>query len=358
MGTLPRVPSLFHLMREKLAPDVIPFMATKATLVDLSHTLEDCILHNRLPSVIFTGFQESSHWRKETQRYLELANIASAVCIFAGGLPAFPDEQHIAVTLEAGDPLRQEWFLLVLTEWFCALLCGLDQQLPAEREAERRFETLLTFQPEAITQALAVLIPVVERYRPDRAAELVQAHTRFPPRPPSGPYITQIVSEIVSHLQRRYDQEHRLVMEIQALSAQQQVLETMIADLGAPVIPLLEGVILMPIIGNVDSRRAQLIMEHLLTGIAERMSDVAIIDITGMPIVDTAVANYLLQTIRATRLLGAQVIITGIRPSVAQAMINLGIDFSQIITRSTLREGIEAALGVLGYEIRRKGTAD
>lgn len=95
-------------------------------------------------------------------------------------------------------------------------------------------------------------------------------------------------------------------------------------------------------------------MEYLLTNIADRAADVVIIDITGVPIVDTAVANYLLQTIRAARLLGTHVIVTGIRAPIAQTLVNLGIDLGDIITRNTLREGIAAALAVLGYEIRPK----
>ncbi len=348
----PHVPSLFALMRDALAPDVTPFLASKATLVDLSHTLEDCIIRNRLPSVIFTGFQESSHWRAETQRYLELANIASAICIFAGGIPAVPGEQHIAVTLASDDPLRQEWFVLTLTEWFSAILCGLDQQQAVEREADRSFATLLTFQPEAIGKALDVLIPVVERYRPDRAAELIQARAQLPPRPPIGPYLTQMVNDIVAHMQRRYDRARELIAEVNVLNERQTALEATIAQLAAPVVPLLEGVILLPLIGSLDSRRAQQVMEQLLTGIAEKSADVAIIDITGVALVDTAVANYLLQAIRAARLLGAQVIVTGIHASVAQTMINLGIDLSSVITRNNLQDGINAALALRGLEIR------
>ncbi|WP_232218831.1 DICT sensory domain-containing protein [Chloroflexus sp. Y-396-1] len=352
IGENQRLPSLFNLIKNTLAPDVQPFMASKATLVDLSHTLEDCILRNQLPAVIFTGFQESSHWRKETQRYLELANIASTICIFAGGKPPVPEERHIAVTLSIDDPLRQEWFLLVLTEWFCAVLCGLDNQIPVENEADRSFATLLTFQPEVVSNVLDALIPVVERYRPDRAAELIHARTRFPPRAPMGPYLTQIVAEIVAHMQRRYDQQRQLVAEVQALAERQGTLEETIAQLGAPVVPLFEGVLLLPLIGSIDSRRSQYIMEHLLSGIAEYMADVVIIDITGVPMVDTAVANHLLQTIRAARLLGTQIIITGIRAAIAQTMISLGIDLGDVRSRGTLREGIITALEMLGMEIR------
>ncbi|GIV91986.1 DICT sensory domain-containing protein [Chloroflexus aurantiacus] len=346
------LPSLFSLIRSTLAPDVQPFLASKATLVDISHTLEDCIIRNQLPSVIFTGFQESSHWREETQRYLELANVASSICIFAGGIPPVPEERHIAVTLAPDDPLRQEWFLLVLTEWFCTVLCGLDNQVPVEREADRSFATLLTFQPEVVDAVLNRLIPVVERYRPDRAAELDHARTRFPPCNPRGPYLTQIVTEMVSHLQRRYDNQRQLADELKVLNERQFTLEETIAQLAAPVVPLFEGVLLMPLVGTIDSRRAQHVMEHLLSSIAEQMADVVIIDITGVPMVDTAVANYLLQTIRAARLLGAQVIITGIRAAIAQTMINLGIDLGDVRTRSTLREGIITALELSGMEIR------
>ncbi len=346
------VPSLFQLMLDTLTPDNPPFLASKATLVDLSHTLEDCIINYKLPSVIFTGFQESSHWRKETQRYLEMAQIASAICIFAGGQPSFPDEKHIAVNLAADDPLRQEWFVLVLTEWFCAILCGLDQQEPVESEADRQFATLLTFQPEAVTRALDVLIPTVQRYRPDRADALAAARIQFPPQPPRGPYFSQIVCTIVSHLQRRYNQQRQLAQELRQLYERQRALEEELSLLGSPVVPLLSGVILMPLIGSIDSRRAQQIMEHLLMGIAEYVADVAIIDITGVPVVDTAVASYLSQAVRAARLLGAQVVITGIRASVARTMVDLGIDLGQVITRNTLQEGIEAAWRWLGYELR------
>ncbi|WP_299643711.1 DICT sensory domain-containing protein [uncultured Chloroflexus sp.] len=349
-----RLPSLYRIIQEAIAPDVPPFTATKTTLVDLSHTLEDCVLRNKLPSVIFTGFQESSHWRKETQRYLELAHIASSICIFAGGTPPIPEEKHIAVTLEPSDPLRQEWFVLVLTEYFCAVLCGLDNQLAVDNEGDRTFETILTFQPEVVEKVIDILMTTVERYRPDRAAELRQARQNFPPRSPQGPYLTQIVGALMEHMQRRYNQQRQLLIELQQLNERQRTLEETIAQLGVPVIPLLKGVLLLPLIGSIDSQRAQRIMEQLLTGIAEQAADVAIIDITGVPIVDTAVTNYLLQAIRAARLLGAQIILTGIHASVAQTMVNLGIDLADVTTKNNLREGIEAALGVLGLEICRK----
>ncbi len=100
----------------------------------------------------------------------------------------------------------------------------------------------------------------------------------------------------------------------------------------------------MPLIGALDSRRTQQILETLLQGIATSQATVAIIDITGVPIVDTHVANALIQAARSVKLLGAQVMLSGIRPEVAQTLVGLGIDLSGIVTSSTLQSGIAHAL--------------
>lgn len=100
----------------------------------------------------------------------------------------------------------------------------------------------------------------------------------------------------------------------------------------------------MPLIGTVDSRRAQLVLETLLEGIAAYQAQVAILDITGVQIVDTQVANALIDAAQAVRLLGADVVLTGIRPEVAQTLVGIGADLSGIITCSTLQSGIAYAL--------------
>jgi rsbT co-antagonist protein RsbR len=343
--------SLYHLLKTKLGEVVKPFMATKASLVDISHTLEDTILKHRLPSVVFTGFQESSHWKQETERYLELSGIATQICIFAGGVPPVPEEKHIAVTLHSEDPLRQEWFLLILSEKFSAVLCGLDNKRPATDEAQRSFETILSFDPATISATLEQVLPVVDRYRPDRAAELREAVAKFPPLNPDGAIMTEISVAMLSHLQARYDEQGEMLGELQHLRDRQMRLENVISELAVPVVPLLNGVIILPLVGTFDTRRAQQVMESLLTGIAEQQADVAIIDITGVPLVDTAVANYLIQSIRAANLLGAHVILTGIGAQIAQTLVMLGVDFSRISTRASLRDGIEAALELQGMRI-------
>lgn len=114
-------------------------------------------------------------------------------------------------------------------------------------------------------------------------------------------------------------------------------------ELSTPLLTINEQVVVMPLIGTIDSRRAQQIMESLLSGIAVNEATVAIIDITGVLIVDTQVANALVQSAQAVQLLGSQVILTGIRPEVAQMLVGLGVDLGSIITRSTLQAGIAFA---------------
>ncbi len=129
----------------------------------------------------------------------------------------------------------------------------------------------------------------------------------------------------------------------QTLATQEQLLET-IRQLSTPVVPLLEGVILLPLVGHIDSQRAAQIMEELLIGVQRHRARVAIVDITGVPVVDTAVANNLLRAAQATYLLGAEVILVGIRPEVAQTIVGLGVELRGLVTMSDLQSGIEYAL--------------
>jgi len=127
--------------------------------------------------------------------------------------------------------------------------------------------------------------------------------------------------------------------------------EARIRELSSPIIPLYNGILVLPLVGAIDSHRAGQIMESLLSGISEQQADVVIMDITGVPVVDTSVANYLLLAARAARLLGAQIILVGISAEVAQTITQLGADLSSIVTRANLQSGIEYALGLLGLAI-------
>lgn len=340
--------SLFATLQRDLGQSVPTFTASKATLVDVSHTLEDCIIENRLPSVLFTGFQESSHWREETERYLELAGIANQICIFAGGVPPMPEEYHIAVTLTGDDPLRQEWFLLVLTQHFSAVLCGQDNLAAVDHEAERTFTTLLSFEPEVVRAAVTAIMPIVYRYRPDRAVELQGGLSMFPPRQPNGTYMTKLMTKIIASLQYRYNYHFSQMRELQRQSSS---LRDMVSELAVPVVPLFEGVIVVPLVGALDTGRAQQVLERVLEGVSQYQADIVILDITGVATVDTNVANYLIQTFRATSLLGARMILTGISTQIAQAIVHLGLNFSDIVTSSNLQGGIQIALGLRGQRI-------
>jgi rsbT co-antagonist protein RsbR len=129
---------------------------------------------------------------------------------------------------------------------------------------------------------------------------------------------------------------------------QQELLE-----LSTPVVKLWEGVLAAPMIGTLDSGRTQLVMETLLQRIVETGSELAIIDITGVPTVDTLVAQHLLKTVTAIRLMGADCIISGIRPQIAQTIVQLGIDLQGIVTKATLADALSLALKKGGWAVSR-----
>ncbi len=128
---------------------------------------------------------------------------------------------------------------------------------------------------------------------------------------------------------------------------QQQALR----ELSAPVIEVWEDVLVLPLVGTMDTQRAQEVTEALLQGVTDKDAQVAIIDITGLPVMDTATANHLLKTVRAVELLGASVIVTGVRPAIAQTIVSLGIDTSTLTTKARLSDGLRAALELTGRRV-------
>jgi rsbT co-antagonist protein RsbR len=124
-------------------------------------------------------------------------------------------------------------------------------------------------------------------------------------------------------------------------------------ELSTPVVKLWDGVLGLPMIGTLDSARTQVVMESLLQRIVETGASVAIIDITGVPTVDTLVAQHLLKTITAARLMGADCIISGIRPQIASTIVHLGVDLSDVITKATLADAFALALERIGLAVGR-----
>ncbi len=131
------------------------------------------------------------------------------------------------------------------------------------------------------------------------------------------------------------------------LAAQRQT----IRDLGSPILPVYQGILVLPLVGAVDSYRASQVMEDLLQAITDQQADLVIVDITGVPVVDTNVANYLLQAARAAQLVGATVILVGIGAEIAQTIVQLGVDLSGIVIYANLQEGIQYALARVGRKI-------
>ncbi|MBT9329566.1 STAS domain-containing protein [Paracidobacterium acidisoli] len=125
-------------------------------------------------------------------------------------------------------------------------------------------------------------------------------------------------------------------------------------ELSTPVVKLWDGVLALPIIGTLDSSRTQTIMENLLEKIVETGSELAIIDITGVPTVDTLTAQHLLKTVTAARLMGAECIISGIRPQIAQTIVHLGVELGDIITKASLADAFRIAMQRTGHVVVRK----
>ncbi len=166
------------------------------------------------------------------------------------------------------------------------------------------------------------------------------------PTPESLLPLELFATQIAASLENLRNVERQREM-IKQLRAQQKV----VLELSTPVIRIWDQILVLPLIGSVDSVRAQQIMESVLVKIGETHSNVIIIDITGVPVIDTMVASHLIKTVSAARLLGAKAIITGINPEIAQTLVHLGIDLTEIVTNSNLARGLQSALSMTGKRI-------
>lgn len=158
----------------------------------------------------------------------------------------------------------------------------------------------------------------------------------------------QLSRMALQNAQRAYDIEQQKQQQADMAAMQEQIIAAQqhaIRELSTPMLPLADGVVALPLVGAIDSMRAQQVMETLLEGVAQHRARVAIVDITGVQVVDTQVAQSLLFAAQGVRLLGAEVVLTGIRPEIAQTLVHLGAKFEVLVTRSTLQAGIAYALG-------------
>ncbi|HNP85114.1 MAG TPA: PAS domain-containing protein [Kouleothrix sp.] len=179
---------------------------------------------------------------------------------------------------------------------------------------------------------------------------------KFPIRNEQGAVVALVGTMIdVTELHRRQNEITQLQREISEQSAIVEMQRQILDEVTVPVIQLWNGILLLPLIGVIESHRAMRIMENLLGSISHASAQVVIIDITGVPVVDTSVARYLVRAVQSTRLLGCESILVGISPEIAQTLVGLGVDFSNIQTRATLQSGLEFALRRLNYSLQRTG---
>jgi rsbT co-antagonist protein RsbR len=184
-----------------------------------------------------------------------------------------------------------------------------------------------------IGNALQGALHLQERQRAEEALEKAYAE------------VEKKVEERTAELQQETAERERLQQEV--IEAQKRAIQ----ELSTPVIPVMERILVMPLIGSIDTMRARDITRRLLAGIREHRAKAVILDITGVPIVDSGVADHLNKTIQAARLKGARTIVTGISDAVAETIVDLGIDWGSVETLSDLQTGLRIALAKMGQRI-------
>jgi len=158
--------------------------------------------------------------------------------------------------------------------------------------------------------------------------------------------VSELLDALGMYTIRTFQKSREMVIKRQ----QEELLE-----LSTPVVKLWEGVLALPMIGTLDSQRTQVVMESLLQRIVDTGSEIAIIDITGVPTVDTLVAQHLLKTVTAIRLMGADCIISGVRPQIAQTIVHLGLDLQGVVTKANLADALALALRRLNLTVSKAG---
>ncbi|MFS0771159.1 STAS domain-containing protein [Sphingomonas sp. 1P08PE] len=212
------------------------------------------------------------------------------------------------------------------------------EQVRALLDGISRSRAAQGFSPsETATFVFSLKEPLFEQLRaafPDDAGVVAE----------SGWQMTQLIDQLGLYTMEVYQKSREEVVRRQ---------QDEIAELSTPVVKLWDGILALPLIGTLDSARTQVVMENLLQAIVDQSADLAIIDITGVPTVDTLVAQHLLKTIAAARLMGADCIISGIRPQIAQTMVHLGVELD-VVSKATLAEALLLAFQRTGRSVVRK----
>jgi rsbT co-antagonist protein RsbR len=172
-----------------------------------------------------------------------------------------------------------------------------------------------------------------------------------------GGYFANVIDSLVATdqaemVQQRAEMERAYMSTVTAQRVEQDHLRSTIRELSTPIIPVYEGILVLPLVGAIDSRRATEITERLLEEIATQQAEIVIIDITGVSLIDTSTANHLLMTTRAASLLGSQVVLVGMGAEIAQTIVQLGVELHGLITLADLQAGIAYALKRFGLGIQ------
>lgn len=203
----------------------------------------------------------------------------------------------------------------------------IDFKNKVERFTERvvRMGWPLVFLMAGLDRLKTLILELMQREKDYSSKQTVELITEI------DRWVAPMANEIVDSYSNNWEK----IVALQKVALQ---------ELSAPLIPVFEKISVMPLVGTIDTERARLIMENLLSGVVKHRSDVVLIDITGVPVVDTMVAHHIIQAADAVRLVGSRCMLVGIRPEIAQTIVNLGIHLDQVTTTSTLQKGIEQAL--------------
>jgi rsbT co-antagonist protein RsbR len=180
-------------------------------------------------------------------------------------------------------------------------------------------------------------------------------------------YIQLVYARVLDAMQKDPKKAHQLFISLMKIftldqelalttyaAAREEVINRQseeLLEVSTPVIEVWQGILALPLMGTLDTHRAQMFMERLLDGVVERQAEVALVDITAVPTVDTRTGQHLIEAISAVRLLGAQVVLTGVSPPIAQTLVHLGLNLEGIVTRSSLSAGLRYALDKLGLAV-------
>ena len=265
----------------------------------------------------------------------------------------------------------------ILEDWMAAQLAdaGLREDLMSNEELREQSEELLSTLLKVITDKNLLDVHSSE-FEPVQeilgGISISRARQGFSPRE-TGIYIFSLKDALVNALQAELKSDPASLLD--GILKVGKLMDTMgiitfetfikgreevilrqtdeITEISTPVIRVWDGILALPIIGTLDSARTQVVMENLLQEIVESGSTIAILDISGVPAVDSLVAQHLIKTVAATRLMGAECIISGIRPEIAQTIVHLGIDLSNIVTKATLASALKYAFGLLKIEVKK-----